>query len=126
MRCSVACVGLLLTACATPLEHPILSGLIRADNVTAIASSYVNNGVAASNADGSGFANLIVNGTAIPADVAPNTKIDLLGVGYVVLNEQSRTGDGVSTSGITVNMIHVYQLGGSEIVVGSASSSVKP
>ncbi len=64
--------------------------------------------------------------------------MDLPGVGYVVLNEQSVTGDGVSTSGITVNMIHVvlqqpilgilgqvigYQTVGN-IIVGSASSSV--
>jgi hypothetical protein len=47
-----------------------------------------------------------------------------------VLNEQVRSGDGVSTSGLRVNMIHVYLknlLGGSagEIVVGSAKSSVE-
>ncbi|MDQ3996549.1 MAG: hypothetical protein M3303_05975, partial [Gemmatimonadota bacterium] len=104
----------------------ILNGLIRAENVTAIASSYQNSAGAASNADGSGFVNLVVNGLAVPANVAPNTRVDLPGVGYVVLNEQTRTGDGVSTSGITVNMIRVSQLGGGEIVVGSASSSVKP
>jgi hypothetical protein len=104
----------------------ILNGVIRADNVTAIASSYVNDRVAASNATGSGFAGLVVNSVPITTGVAPNTRIDLPGVGYVVLNEQARTGDGVSTSGITVNMIRVYQLGGGEIVVGSASSSVKP
>jgi hypothetical protein len=62
--------------------------------------------------------------------VAPNTRINLSGVGYVVLNEQIRSGDGVSTSGLRVNMIHVYLknlLGGSagEIVVGSAKSSVE-
>jgi hypothetical protein len=105
----------------------ILNGLIRADNVTAVASSYVNSAAAASNADGSGFVNLVVNAIPIPAgSVAPNTRIDLPGIGYVILNEQTRTGDGVSTSGITVNMIHVYQVGGAEIVVGSASSSVRP
>jgi hypothetical protein len=59
-------------------------------------------------------------------------------VGYVLLNEQRPTGDGVTTSGLTVNMIHVvlqqpilgllgqvvgYQTVGN-IIVGSATSSV--
>jgi len=68
----------------------------------------------------------------------------LPGVGYVVLNEQIPTGDGVTSSGLTVNMIHVYLqsitggivdpltgqgIGGittttGEIIVGSATSSV--
>lgn len=121
----------------------VLGGLITADVVTAIASSYRNATGAASNADGSGFVNLIVNGVALTTDVAPNTRIDLPAVGYVVLNEQQRTGDGVSSSGMKVNMIHVYLqslTGGSctllgclpgvltttgEIVVGSARSSVR-
>ncbi|HEV8510662.1 MAG TPA: choice-of-anchor P family protein, partial [Gemmatimonadales bacterium] len=77
-------------------------------------------------------ANLVVNGVEL-SDPAPNTLMDLPGVGYVVLNEQIPTGDG-----ITVNMIHVvlqqpvlgalgvvigYQTTGN-IIVGSASSSV--
>jgi hypothetical protein len=104
----------------------ILGGLIQARNVTAIANSYSTSSAAASNADGSGFVGLVVNGIAVAADVAPNTRIDLLGVGYVILNEQTRTGDGITTSGLTVNMIHVYQSTGGEIIVGSASSSVSP
>lgn len=111
----------------------VLGGVITADIVTAVASSYRNASEAASNADGSGFVNLIVNGMALTTDVAPNTRIDLAGVGYVVLNEQTRTGDGVATSGITVNMIHVYLQSVSllgvttttgEIIVGSANSAV--
>ena len=70
-------------------------------------------------------------------DVAPNTQIALAGVGYVVLNEQIPAGNGVTSSGITVNMIHVVLqsvstgglLGGAvtttgEIIVGSANSAV--
>jgi len=106
----------------------ILSGLITADGVVAMASSTVDN----SNAEGSSLANLVVNGTQVD-DPAPNTRLDLPGVGYVVLNEQIPT-----SGGITVNMIHVVMqqpvidlLGGvtgyqttGEIIVGSASSSV--
>jgi len=115
----------------------LLNGLITTDGVVAIASSTLGDGYVASDAEGSSLANLIVNGTAV-SDPAPNTRVDLPGVGYAVLNEQSVTGDGVTSSGITVNMIHVvlqqpilgflgqvigYQTVGN-IIVGSATSSV--
>ena len=126
----------------------ILNGLITADEVFAnVMSSVIQDG-AFSNADGSTFTNLTVAGQSLSGDqaVAPNTNVSLPGVGYVVLNEQIPTGDGVTSSGLTVNMIHVYLqslvggilspitgqiLGGTlqttgEIIVGSATSSVGP
>ena len=39
---------------------------------------------------GSRLLNLTVAGNAIPADAPPNTRIDLAGVGTLVLNEQVR------------------------------------
>jgi hypothetical protein len=102
----------------------VLNGLVRADIVTAIASSYAGSDGAGSDAEGSGFVNLVVNGTSITIDVAPNTRIDIPLVGYVVLNEQVRSGDGASSTGIKLNMIHVHLLSGGEIILGSASSSV--
>lgn len=108
----------------------VLNGLITADNVTAIASSYRNASGAASDAEGSGFVNLVVNGVAVTTDVAPNTKVSLPGVGYVVLNEQAVSGNGSTSTGIAVNMIHVIlqdALTGvktGEIIVGSAKSAV--
>src|SRR5437773_5672894 len=126
----------------------ILNGLITADEVVAnVMSSVIQDG-AVSNADGSTFTNLTVAGQSLSGDqaVAPNTNVSLPGVGYVVLNEQIPTGDGVMSSGLTVNMIHVFLqslvggilnpitgqiLGGTlqttgEIIVGSATSSVGP
>ena len=102
----------------------VLNGLVRADIVTAIASSYAGSDGAGSEADGSGFVNLVVNGTTFTTDVAPNTRINIPLVGYVILNEQTRSGDGASSTGIRINMIHVHLLNGGEIVVGSASSGV--
>src|SRR3989454_6289869 len=112
---------------ATLGQVSILNGLITADGIVAMASSTIDN----SNAEGSSLANLVVNGVEV-SDPAPNTRMDLPGVGYVVFNEQIPTGDGVTSSGITVNMIHVVlqQLGlfgyetTGEIIVGSASSGV--
>src|SRR6266702_1087397 len=121
----------------------ILEGLITADGLVAnVVSSRTASG-AASNANGSTFDNLVVAGVPVTsgdAPVDPNTNITLPGVGYVVLNEQIPTGDGVTSSGMTVNMIHVFEqspilglLGQiigyqnvGEIIVGSATSSVGP
>jgi len=114
----------------------LLNGLITADGVVAMASSSIGDAVN-SNTEGSSLANLVVGGVEV-SDPAPNTRMDLPGVGYVLLNEQLESGDGATTSGMTVNMIHVvlqqpilgllgqvtgYQTVG-DIIVGSATSSV--
>ena len=114
---------------ATLENISLLNGLITATSVSALASSALTDLGAASNTDGSQLDNLVVNGVSYSSDVAPNTRVSLPGVGYVVLNEQRRTGDGVTSSGITVNMIHVVLtnvLGAKtgEIIVGSATSQV--
>lgn len=108
----------------------LLNGVVRADLVMAIASSAIHGTVVNSNADGSTFSGLIVNGVSIAPDVAPNTSINVPLVGTVVLNEQIRLGDGVNSTGLRVNMIHVRVkdaltgLTTGEIIVGSARSYV--
>jgi len=106
----------------------VLNGVITAETVIAATSSWVN-GAAGRNALGSTFTNLAVNGAPVAIGdylPAPNTHVDLPGVGYAVLNEQIASG----ASGITVNMIHVVLqdaltgLKTGEIIVASASSSV--
>ncbi|PYP38701.1 MAG: hypothetical protein DMD48_08890 [Gemmatimonadetes bacterium] len=106
----------------------VLNGLITAETVIAATSSWVS-GPAGRNALGSSFTNLTVNGVPLGSGdylPAPNTRVDLPGVGYAVLNEQVASG----ASGITVNMIHVVLrdaltgLTTGEIIVASASSSV--
>jgi len=105
-------------------------GAITADVVTAVATAYFGQFTGGSDGEGSGFANLIVNGEAITTEVDPNTQVDLPGVGYAILNEQLQTGNGLTSYGITVNMIHVVLqdalgLTTGEIIIGSASSSVE-
>jgi hypothetical protein len=126
----------------------LLGGLITASGVVATVSSTRTASGAVSNANGSTITDLAIAGVGSlsgDAPVAPNTNISLPGVGYVVLNEQIPSGDGVTSSGLTVNMIHVYLqslTGGGcvpllgclpgtltttgEIIVGSASSAVGP
>ena len=114
---------------AEAADVSILNGLITARQVLGVAASYVNQQAAGSGADGSTLLDLVVNGVPLAGTPPPNTRIDLAGVGYVVLNEQTPTGNGVTTSGISVNMIHVVLrnaltgLTTGEIIVGSATSA---
>jgi hypothetical protein len=116
---------------ATVADVSVLNGLITAERVIAVVSTARSGASVISEANGSAFEGLRVNGVALPATPAPNTRMSLPGVGYVVLNEQVR-----QSGGITVNMIHVVLqsvggglLGGTvttagEIIVGSASSAL--
>ncbi len=118
------------TTTAEAAKVRVLDGLITADAVLAVATSYANGVAAASEANGSALVGLVVNDLSY-GDVppAPNTRVNLPGVGYVVLNEQIPTGDGVHTTGLMVNMIHVYLIDSvlgtltGEIVVGAAQSA---
>ena len=72
----------------------VLNGLITADAVSAHAAvkknKHKNRPTKATTDLDSRLLNLTVAGNAIPAGVAPNTRIDLAGVGTLVLNEQVR------------------------------------
>jgi hypothetical protein len=118
------------TTSAEATDVNILNGLITAKAVLALATSYADGTTARNESSGSTLQGLAVNGASY-ADGAPtpNTRVELPGVGYVVLNEQTPTGDGVHNAGLTVNMIHVYLTdpvtGASigNIVVGTAQSA---
>ena len=116
------------TTTAQAANVNVLNGLITADAVLAMATSYANGVTATSESDGSALVGLVVNGVSyadVPPD--PNTQVDLPGVGYVVLNEQLWDGDGVHNTSLTVNMIHVYLTDptgapAGDIVIGTARS----
>jgi hypothetical protein len=118
------------TTTAEAADVNLLGGLITARTAVAVTTSYVNGGGAASEATGSTLLGLVINGLSY-GDVSPaaNTRVDLPGVGYVILNEQIPTGDGVRSTGLTVNLIHAYLIDPSlgtvtgDIVVGMARSA---
>jgi len=119
-----------VTATAEAADVDILNGLITAKSVLALATSYANGTSAWSEGDGSTLLSLVIAGIAYPDGAPdPNTRVELPGVGYAVLNEQIARGDGVQSAGLTVNMIHVYLLdpvsgaAAGEIVVGAATST---
>src|SRR5256886_8586414 len=111
----------------------ILNGLITARQVLAVAASYGDQQGAASEAGGSMLLGVVVNGLPLAAGdstPAPNTRTDLPGVGYAVLNEQTVTGDGVHSSSMTVKMIHAYAADAhtgvttGEVVVGAGQNDL--
>ncbi|HSU64356.1 MAG TPA: choice-of-anchor P family protein [Burkholderiales bacterium] len=109
----------------------LLNGLVTARVVVAMSSSTANGSTATSTGEGSALIGFSINGSS-PTDVtpSPNTSISLAAGITVILNEQIASGDGVHTSALTVNMIHVVfndQLTGAitgDIVVSSAHSDV--
>jgi hypothetical protein len=119
-----------VTASAEAAEVSILNGLIAAKAALALATSYANGTTAVSESDGSTLLNLVVAGVSYADGApAPNTRVELPGVGYVVLNEQVSSGDGVHSTTLTVNMIHVYLVdqrtgaAAGEIVIAAATST---
>lgn len=106
--------------------------LIKASQVTAVSTTlFDGTGFDLSDA-GSGFVNLSVLGVPV-VDPAPNTTIELPGIGRVVLNEQIPKISARSAS-LIINMIHVYvtevgnPLGlpvGSESITSHAKSGLR-
>ena len=114
---------------ATVEGASLLNGLVTATLVVAMSSSTADGSTATSTSAGSTLIGLSINGSS-PADVTPppNTRISIPG-GTVILNEQIASGDGVHTSALTVNTIHIVltdALGTitGDIIVASAHSDV--
>src|SRR5216683_2380578 len=92
---------------ATVENVNLLNGLVTAKLVVAMSSSTADGSTATSTPEGSALIGLSINGS-LPTDVTPppNTRISIPG-GTLILNEQIASGDGVHTSALTVNTIHV-------------------
>ena len=116
------------TASNTVAKVNLLGGMITATKVEAVSTSSVSGRVFQSSAAGSEFTDLKVLGNSIPADVAPNTVIELPSLGSVTLNEQTPS-QGSNKSALTVVMIHVSitmgENAGTDIVVGDTLSEIK-
>src|SRR5574341_104661 len=106
----------------------LLNGLITAEAVKAVSSSTQGPAGFSVSASGSNWVNLNVLGVLI-AEATPNTRIELPGLGYVILDEQIPEVT-PSSAKLTVNMIHVVitetnALGipwGTHIIVSHADS----
>lgn len=115
---------------STAEDINLLGGVVTADGLVAMSSSVLKGSIVESSAEGSTFTDLVVNGVIMGPDVAPNTSIEVPGVGTVVLNERVPEGDGINSTGLTVNMIHVLLKDAvtgavtGEIIVGSARTAL--
>jgi hypothetical protein len=87
----------------------LLNGMITADAVKAVSKSSWSSASndSSSGTPGSRFENLRVAGVDMPNDVAPNTRIDLPGIGYVVLYERA-VSHGPRAASAAVTMIHLH------------------
>lgn len=119
------------TATADTHDANLLGGLITADEVKAVSTITHDSSGFHTSAAGSTLVNLVVAGNVISANTAPNTQINLLGFGHVVINQQIRNTTTTHAS-LTVNMIHVFITQanvlnipiGTQIIVSHASSGL--
>jgi hypothetical protein len=108
-----------------------LGGVITADEIKAVSTTTHDDSGFHTSAEGSTFVNLVVGGIPIIGNPEPNTDINVLGFGHVVLNEQITKIKPRSAS-FTVNMIHVFITQanvlnipiGTQIIVSHASSGL--
>jgi uncharacterized repeat protein (TIGR01451 family) len=114
-----ACVVKLATSC-----------LVTADLIRAQANSSATASTRSSNATGTQLSNVKVGSLPlIVGTPAPNTVIPLLGIGFVVLNEQVPDGPETGHTGLTVRGLHLKLfvplaplLTGAEVIVAQAHS----
>jgi hypothetical protein len=93
---------------ATAQDVSILNGVITAKVIVAMASSSSNGVQAVSNAAGTTLVDLVVNGVAMGVVApAPNTQIGVPGFGTLILNEQTGSGNGTTSTGLDVTALHL-------------------
>jgi hypothetical protein len=89
---------------------------VRADVVRAESSSTATAAGASSNDGGTQLLGLTVNGSSVPVEPGPNQRLELPGIGFVILNEQfcddgaalaSGCADGMGHAGLTVRAIRL-------------------
>ena len=118
------------TSSATVGLVELFAGLVRATNVRAVASSGQDGRGARSSATLT-FETLTVAGLDY-RNPPPNERVELPGVGYIVLNEQLVGGDGRTSSSIIVRAFRLHVTAdnlldtpaGTEFIVANAASGV--
>jgi hypothetical protein len=90
---------------------------VAAQLVRSVSNSSSGATGASSNEGDTRLVGITVSGTSVPVEPGPNQRIDIPGVGFVLLNEQfcdsgvslsSGCADGTGAAGLTVRAIHVF------------------
>lgn len=120
--------GTMATAQNTISNANLLSSLITTGQITTSASVAVQS--TGSRAGSASFQNTVINGTVLPTNPAPNTRQNLSGIGYVVINEQYGSNDASSATesviGLDIYITQTNILGlpiGARIVVSRVYAS---
>jgi hypothetical protein len=120
--------GTTVTSASNIANPNLLGGLVKGSQATATANANWNN--TGSGSASTDLTNMTIDG--IPASKSPgaNTRVSLLGLGYVILNEQTSS---VNSSGATetVNAVDIYITQtnvfgipiGTQIILGHATAS---
>lgn len=116
---------------ATTQNVNLLRGVVAATAIKAASATTRTAGGFTLSAAGTTFTNLVVAGHPVNTTAAPNTRINLAGFGYVILNEQTAKRTATAAS-LTVNALHLVvttknSLGialGSNVIVSHATSGL--
>lgn len=108
----------------------LFNGAVRATNVRAVATSIQGGDSTFSHGEVT-FGSLLVAGQAY-SDPRPNQRVELPGLGYVVINEQLVGGDGQTSSSTIVRALRLQVTApnvpdvppGTELIIASAASGV--
>ena len=121
------------TARATAVVSSVnlLAGLVTAREVRVVSSTSHDDFGFRTSPAGSSLVGLAIAGLPITVTPGPNTRFDLPGIGYVVLNEQISS-VGATSASLTVNMLHVFASlpnplvpVGTNVIVGHATSELR-
>src|SRR5258707_5810969 len=112
------------------IGNPLLP-LIEVDGLHAVARSSAKIGNASSETSASFFGSIRIAGLRLPLHIAPNTRLNLVGLGTVVLNEQIIVNTNLVTTYAETNMIDItlgqrnllHEPAGARIIIGHSVSS---
>lgn len=118
---------------ATTENLSLLNGLVTATAVKSVSTVTQGTPGFLTSSDGTAVAGLKIAGLPVVVGAGPNTRVDVPGVGYLVLNEQTRF-VGSRSATLTVNGLHLVVnqanlLGfavGTDVLVSHARSSLTP
>jgi hypothetical protein len=114
-----------VTSSANVANPAVTLGLINALSATAVGSTCTSNETGSTGS--ATVAGLQLLGLPATVSTAPNSSVNVLGVGILYVNEQVVTGSGAST-GITVNalrlVINVGTVGSGSIIIGQSVCGV--
>jgi len=107
----------------------ILAGVVTGSFQSVSTSN--SDGATASNASAGTYQSYAINNGPTQMNPAPNTRVDVPGIGFAIVNEQTPTGNGTTTTGLTVIGFDLHVVtgtavipAGTEVVIASATSGV--